>query len=127
MTDSLYKERYGARASYKTGSPPDYARCCEEVADYSTNRLHYHQCRRKRGHGPDGAYCKQHDPEAMQRRSDEAKAKWEAKWAEERYGWHGKTFFEALQKIAAGHDDARGLAQEVVDQFNNHADRVPPT
>jgi len=34
-----------------------------------------------------------------------------------RYEWHGKTFFAAIKQIADGHNDARGLAQEVVDKF----------
>ncbi|KKR01619.1 MAG: hypothetical protein UT24_C0003G0026 [Candidatus Woesebacteria bacterium GW2011_GWB1_39_12] len=32
--------------------------CIAEVLDYSG--WHYLQCRRKRGYGPNGEYCKQH-------------------------------------------------------------------
>jgi len=37
----------------------DKTRCIERV--WGTERFStYHQCQRKRGHGPDGLYCKQH-------------------------------------------------------------------
>ncbi|KKN04963.1 hypothetical protein LCGC14_1091970 [marine sediment metagenome] len=32
--------------------------CC--VAEISEGNVYAHQCSRKRGHGPDGLYCKQH-------------------------------------------------------------------
>ena len=46
--------RYG-----RYGNPEDPKRCVVEVAE----RPHYiqrSQCSRKRGHGKDGLYCKQH-------------------------------------------------------------------
>lgn len=50
-----YKERYGD-GSYSGRRGPDYARCADEVPVGWFSR----QCSRKRGYGPDGAYCKQH-------------------------------------------------------------------
>lgn len=63
------------RAQYKSGYghehmlgqprfpliPPDYSRCAYEVAaDTRYGRFEPRQCRRAPGHGPGGAYCKQH-------------------------------------------------------------------
>lgn len=36
-----------------------------------------HQCPRKRGHGTDGLYCKQHDPERIAARAKKRQAKWD--------------------------------------------------
>jgi len=48
--------RYGVWAGNPKGWPEDAARCITEVSD----GWHFSQCGRKRGHGPDGLYCKQH-------------------------------------------------------------------
>lgn len=59
MADSTeYKDRYGQWAGVPKGREPDFTRCAEEV--HSTYGFIHHQCSRKRGHGPDNAYCKQH-------------------------------------------------------------------
>jgi hypothetical protein len=50
-------------------------------------------------------------------RNEASDRKMWAKHNAERYNWHGKTFFNALQQIADGHNDARGLAQEVIAEF----------
>jgi hypothetical protein len=75
------------------------------------------QCQRKRGFGPDLAYCKQHDPVAVEARNKAASAKYNEQYNRERYSWNGRRFFDALQKIADGHNDARGFAQEVITEF----------
>ncbi len=51
--------RYGSWAGNEKGNPEDTTKCIVEVHDSSRGCLS-HQCRRKRGHGPDGLYCKQH-------------------------------------------------------------------
>jgi hypothetical protein len=113
---ALYKKSYGAWAGFPQGHPPDLARCCEEVC--SRERwTRFYQCTKPRGHGPDGAYCKQHDPSVADARRKAADARGMAKWNARRYEWNGRTFFDALLKIAEGHNDARGLAQEVVENF----------
>lgn len=113
---TLYKRAYGAWAGDPRGRVPDYSLCCEEVA--SRDRwAHFYQCSKKRGHGPDGAYCKQHDPAAAKARREEADTRRRDKWNAARYEWHGRIFFDALLKIAEGHNDARGLAQEIIDKF----------
>jgi len=40
------------------GIPEDPTRCVATVADETG--WHFYQCKRKRGHGSDGLYCKQH-------------------------------------------------------------------
>ena len=40
------------------GNREDVTRCISEVSDGT--HWHFLQCSRKRGHGPDGLYCKQH-------------------------------------------------------------------
>ena len=51
--------------------PEDPTRCIEEVVSYATNFPNFHQCRRKRGYGPDGNYCKQHAKLELARTLDE--------------------------------------------------------
>lgn len=112
----LYKKSYGAWAGFPSGHKPDLSRCCEGV--WSRERwARQYQCTKPRGHGPDGAYCKQHDPAVAEARKAAVDARDKAKWNAARYGTHGRTFFNALLKIAEGHNDARGLAQEVLATF----------
>ena len=51
-----YRKAYGVWGGNPKGHAPNYERC---AADVHTG-WHFNQCSRKRGHGPDGAYCKQH-------------------------------------------------------------------
>jgi hypothetical protein len=113
---SHYSTKYGAWAGYPSGHAPDLTRCCEKVFG-SLGSPGGKQCSKPRGHGPDGAYCKQHDPAAVKARQVASSAKYDAQMNEARYGWNGRKFYAALVKIAEGHNDARGLAQEVVDEF----------
>ena len=96
---------------------PDYKCCCEEVWSRERWSRHY-QCTKPRGHGPDGAYCKQHDPKAVAARKAKSDAKGKADWRKRMIEVYGQTFFDALVKIADGYNDARGLAKEIVDNFN---------
>ena len=57
--------RYNEWPGNPKGDPEDPTRCVEEVASWGS-WLH-HQCRRKRGHGPGGLYCKQHGKKAEER------------------------------------------------------------
>lgn len=111
-----YKSKYGAWAGMPAGHKPDFKRCCEEVA--SRERwTRFSQCNRPRGHGPDNAYCKQHDPEAVKARREAADARANEAWRKRRLEWYGSSFYDALVKIAEGHNDARGLAQKIIDKF----------
>ena len=55
----MSKRIYGQWAGDPKGRLEDETRCIEEVTE-TEGWGHRYQCRRKRGHGPDGLYCKQH-------------------------------------------------------------------
>lgn len=111
---TLYKSNYGTMGFSKR---PDYKLCCEQVISYETNWPRLHQCQRKRGFGPEQAYCKQHDPEAVKARQAANDKRANESWNKRRYEFSGKRFFDVLQQIADGHNDARGLAQETIAKF----------
>ena len=56
------KRRYG----WNHDQPEDPTKCIKGVHDAGAG-FHFgnHQCNRKRGYGPNGEYCKQHDPEVI--------------------------------------------------------------
>lgn len=116
---SHYRSSYGR--SWHPAAP-DFTRCCENVRTPVGATTDFHQCLRKRGFGPDGAYCKQHDPSAAQARREASRARYVEQTNKLRYGWSGRTFYDALKQIAEGHNDARGLAQQVIADF--HKDDV---
>lgn len=63
---------YGGNVAH--GRPPtreDTTHCIASVSTYGRLRS-FHQCRRSRGYGEDGLYCKQHDPAAYERRREKA-------------------------------------------------------
>ncbi len=118
MENRLYPKSYNVWAGNPAGVRPDYTRCCEAVVPNERGgSWHQHQCNRKRGFGPDEAYCKQHDPAAAQKRREASDRKYNEEFNKRRYEWHGKKFFDALQVIANGHNDARQLAKDVIDEF----------
>ena len=49
---------YDVWAGNPKGIPEDPARCIAPVRNWSG--WHFYQCQKKRGHGTDGLYCKQH-------------------------------------------------------------------
>lgn len=95
--------------------PEDPTKCIENVHDYSTRWPHRpHQCARKRGHGPDGLYCKQHSPESVAERRKKEDAKWAIKkteWDIESQNRKVANLARALFKQEATFDD---LKREVV-------------
>jgi len=50
--------KYDQWAGNPDGVEADKTRCIEAVSD--DTGFHFHQCRRKKGYGKDGLYCKQH-------------------------------------------------------------------
>lgn len=113
---SLYPKSYGAWAGDPKGHAPNFTRCCAEVC--SRERFsRFYQCTKPRGHGPDGAYCKQHDPVVAKVRKDAAAARGKDRWNKLRYEIHGRTFFNALLKISEGHNSPRELAMKVIAEF----------
>lgn len=61
--------RYGDWAGNPKGHAEDTKRCIVEVWPTSGNGWIPYQCSRKRGHGPDGLYCKQHGAKEEKRQS----------------------------------------------------------
>ena len=61
--------RYGKWAGCSIGTAEDETKCIAEVGSRDSMITVYYQCNRKRGHGPDGAYCKQHARMRAERRS----------------------------------------------------------
>ena len=107
-----YPKAYGR---YKN-APPDYAKCAAGV--YTGVWSGSQQCSRKNGHGPHGAYCKQHDPEAAKRRREESYAKYRAEsQARQREHQFAADSKDAIRQIAAGHNDPRALAQSIIDKL----------
>ena len=58
---------YGQWNGNPKGVREDPTRCVDEV--WTRGEWVPHQCRRKRGHGPDRKYCKQHAAEVERRAS----------------------------------------------------------
>ena len=63
----MMNRRYGQWAGNPDGVREDPTRCIQEV--YPRMEWHPSQCLRKRGHGPDGLYCKQHGKLEAQRQA----------------------------------------------------------
>lgn len=59
MTDTK-ERRYGQWAGNPMGNAESPDHCIKEVWPNDRYRMIPYQCCRKRGHGPDGLYCKQH-------------------------------------------------------------------
>ena len=113
-----YPDRYGAWAGNERGTPPDYNKCCASV--YSTDGSFIpRQCARKAAHGPDGAYCKTHDPAAVKARSNAARAKWDASAQLERPKLYSFEMLDVLRRIAAGHNDPQRIATEIISKIEN--------
>lgn len=56
--DSKGRLIFGEWSGNPKGYPEDPSRCIEGV--YGDRSMIESQCKKKRGHGPDGCYCKQH-------------------------------------------------------------------
>ena len=113
-----YRAEYGINMSRRR---PDYTRCAHEVGD----GFGWHQCTRKNGHGPHGAWCKTHDPDAVKAKSEARSAKWRAECDQrDRLNAATAALEPALRQIAAGHNDPRSLAESVIAALD--AARTPP-
>jgi hypothetical protein len=105
-----YPEDYGP--SYRARKP-DFSRCAASVFD--RDGWGSHQCTRKNGHGPHGAWCKAHDPVARQAKDDARRAEMHVRWNREMRLHDATAAVEpALRQIAAGHNDPRSLAESVI-------------
>lgn len=87
---SMTKPRvYGAWAGNPKGNPEDPSFCIESVIGNERGAIH-RQCGRKRGFGPDGLYCKQHDPGSVKARDDARHAAYEAESAARAKRWNAE-------------------------------------
>lgn len=88
-------------------TPENTDLCVEAV--YRHGGWHMGQCCRKRGHGPDDLYCKQHANRIQKRKDDQVRYEkehemWREEWALEKF--HGKllkgdaVFMHALREMA---------------------------
>jgi len=87
---------YGYRAE------PDYTRCAKALGRYMR------QCTNLNGYGPEGAWCRQHNPIAVEEKWKAKNAEWDAKFARERLLSNLKAERASIiEQIAAGHNDPR--------------------
>ncbi len=89
-------------------------RCQEKIRQWSGPWPRYGQCGRA---AKVGDRCSQHDPKMVRAREAKTRARQKAKWNKQMVEMNGPHFLATLRKIAAGHNDARGLAQEAVAKF----------
>ena len=115
------KRIYGSWAGNPQGREEDPTRCVESI--YRDIGSHGGaQCSRPRGHGPNGEWCKQHDPIAVKAKKDVRHARWKAESDAKQARWEKaqkrEKFLEAceaaIKRISAGYNDARGLAEETL-------------
>lgn len=104
-----YGRTFGNKPNYKEGF------CIESVSD-GGRWPSFHQCSRKAT--VDGAWCKVHSPEylAEKRRIEREKYETQSKASTRKWFFQskGESFYDALQQIANGHNDARGFAEDVL-------------
>lgn len=65
----MSERRYGSWAGNPKGNPENKLHCVAEV--WPTDGWVPYQCRRKRGFGPNGEYCKQHALKFISKQEDE--------------------------------------------------------
>jgi hypothetical protein len=101
---------------------PDFTKCCEEIAGRERfNMFSRWQCTRTRGHGPDGEYCKTHDPAVKKAKNAKADLEYQERRRVRSIELAGHKFLAILRLIAEGHNDARGLAAEAIKDFPKEA------
>lgn len=110
----MSERRYGQWAGNPRGQAEDTSRCIESVYP-NTRGGHEHQCQRKRGYGPDGLYCKIHDPAAVKQRQKESERKYQMEW-ERSYAIPRlkDAVVDAVRRMRNG-EDMEGYAQAVAD------------
>lgn len=107
---------YGHSHLHKKGFREDKTKCVVEVMRYVGRWPSSGQCARKRGFGPEGLYCRQHDPKVV---AEKEKIQWD-KYEQDRkkrmLQFLGPAAVEVLRKIASGCNDARGAAIEFLEE-----------
>jgi len=92
----------------------------------------FHQCGRKptvtrEVDGQEYGFCKQHDPVEVAKRNAASRAKWQTEYEAQKAAWALAArqkaalplLVEAMSAIAAGHNDARGLAVETLEKIGD--------
>ncbi len=74
--------RYGSWGGNPKGESYVEGKCAEEISTRDQFAVYY-QCTRNNGHGIEGLYCKQHDPEAVKARKAATEKKWRKDLADE--------------------------------------------
>lgn len=82
-------------------APYNPIKCVESVRD-DGRWPSFHQCRRANGHGPEGLYCKAHNPEAVAQRDKERTEKWERERKAEAPKWFAHSMFALLKESVNG-------------------------
>ena len=119
-----YPKSYGP--TYRAAKP-DFTRCAAPVYPRDRTGWGSHQCERKNGHGPHGAWCKAHDPVAKKAKRDAKVDEWMRQSEASQKLHAAKAALEpALRQIAAGHNDPRSLAEIVIAALDD-ARRPTPT
>lgn len=113
----------------RSGFDPKFMedRCAAAVCG---GRIGPRQCRHKATvresfEGVEYGWCKMHAPSAVEKRKAAQKRRWEEKWAAEKASWERKERLrkaneaarKALEEIAAGHNDPRALARQVIAMY----------
>jgi len=113
-----YPKDYGPSFRSRT---PDYARCAESVSD-GGRMVTSSQCSRKNGHGPYGAFCKQHDPHALAAKRVARDAAWKREWDQKaREAAFTVESKRAIRAIAEGCNDPVTLAREILARYEGEA------
>jgi hypothetical protein len=107
---------YGGN-SFRASKKYDPTRCAYEVDNSYNNWPSYAQCSKKPTCGPDGIFCKIHDPEYIAEKNRKRDEKYKADWNKRMIELGGKKFYEALVEIRDGHNDPRTLAREVLQPY----------
>lgn len=111
------KRRYHVWAGFPNGHAFDPKRCAEEVAMGGRSPL-FHQCGRRPGFGPDGLYCRQHDPAAVEQRNQESRKREQEERERERPKWYGRQMLGIIRQIAEGHNDPRSLCADFLKDYD---------
>lgn len=112
-------KKHTYRHSFSRNPKPDYqeGRCIASVHD-GGRWPGFHQCNRKAI--IDKCWCKQHSPAEEQRKEEAYRAERDrehkANARRNFIAYHGYEFYEAIVKIADGHNDARTLATQLLDK-----------
>ena len=116
-----FKARFRPAYGHYGRDRPDFARCAATVGSGSV----WHgskQCSRKNGHGPDGAFCKQHDPQAIAAKRNSELAARKKAWANaSRKAAFIAEAQDAIRAIAEGHNDPMTLAREILARYEGKA------